>query len=108
MEVPYIFYAIFHHHQSIQPHATGKASVDRRVNAAHFENIWVNHAATQQFNPTTVATNVTALLFTEWTAPRQLKARLRERKVERLGFNLNILLIVFTQKSRAVTFVATV
>ena len=57
----------------------------------------MDHAATTKLYPAAVATNVATFAIAKDTAGRKLKARLGKRKVERLGFDLYILLVVVRQ-----------
>ena len=64
-EQPQVVDAVFQHGNALHTHAEGKACVFLWVDAAGNENIGVAHAATKDFNPTSMLADVAAFAATD-------------------------------------------
>ena len=68
MEMTNVFDAVFHHDETVDTATEGKPSVDIRINPGCFEDMWMDHAATEELDPALLATDMAALTITERTA----------------------------------------
>src|SRR5690554_1567419 len=79
--MPYVFNTVPKHCDTFDAHPKGKTGVFFAVDVACFQNVWVYHSASKDFEPARVFANIATLSSTNRTADIHFSTGFGKREV---------------------------